>query len=65
MKWISVKDEIPPLEGNFYFMNENGLEGNAYWHNGTQKFCIEIGEQGLIYTGRITHWMPLPKPPKV
>lgn len=59
MKWISVKDELPAIgepvlvfddasDMMFGFMSSDG-----YW--------LETGSE---LPCNVTHWMPLPKPPK-
>lgn len=58
--WISVKDELP----------EVGVAVLTTTQNGTQRVgCYEDGwwladSPDLVRMGSITHWMPLPQPPK-
>jgi hypothetical protein len=79
MEWISVKDELPIVnieDGDFktskkviaFFRNKE-----HYWcESVTLKLWCEDDEPEWYYdydseivTGnKITHWMPLPKPPK-
>lgn len=59
--WISVEDELPKLnsgmvivatyKGDIDFM----IFSNSGWHNSKRWCCVK---------GVITHWMPLPLPPK-
>ena len=59
--WISVEDELPKLnsgmvvvatyKGDIDFM----IFSNSGWHNSKRWCCVK---------GVITHWMPLPQPPK-
>ena len=71
MEWISVKDripndEIPVLVTYKSFVNDELLsdmiaaksKGKWYWWDGTP-LCIS--DEVLV---EITHWMPLPEPPK-
>lgn len=62
MNWISVKDDLPPY-------GQPVIVCRPY-----SKDCLKV-EQGYrdlgdwwwVYgtlTKRVTHWMPLPKPPK-
>ena len=71
-EWISVKDKLPPynhdvlvyrpdmamkiLVDNYY---EYYGEDDAEWHEGWAKYGKDIHNNPLI-----THWMPLPHPPK-
>lgn len=61
MRWISVKDRIPPIDGVdfkeyivFETMNNKvhhdyfGVAGGGFWNN---------------YHQFVTHWMPMPEPP--
>lgn len=60
MKWISVKDKLPPENEWLYFGNSKGqmvtwgiyLEGKFV--NPDLNYSEIIG---------ISHWMPLPEPP--
>ena len=71
-EWISVKDKLPPhnhdvlvyrpdmamkiLVDNYYgYCGEDDAE----WHEGWAKYGKDIHNNPLI-----THWMPLPQPPK-
>lgn len=78
MKWISVKDRLPEKDGA-YIINEafthtnqisiarwtsdyksyfnERLNGRAVWY----RYSSECGDYEII---RVTHWMPLPEPPK-
>ena len=71
-EWISVKDKLPPhnhdvlvyrpdmamkiLVDNYYGYYG---EDDAEWHEGWAKYGKDIHNNPLI-----THWMPLPQPPK-
>ena len=59
-KWISVKDRLPEI-GQFVDIY-NSWEGRVpvvrYEGEG------DWSSQYMNWTGRATHWMPLPKPPK-
>lgn len=61
MEWISVKDELPKKECiAIGYQNEMiiGWIGN----NGIYGFVCESDGEQLT---DVTHWMPLPEPPKV
>ena len=59
-KWISVEDELPPV-GEKVLVRANNVTLVAFidcedvWHRGTITFRLP---------GAVTHWMPLPEPPK-
>lgn len=69
-KWISVNDRLPEKKG-FYLVN---VEDRVASH---QRGSVEIGEcfstvkqvnkklqEGIKFHDYVTHWMPLPEPPK-
>ncbi len=64
MNWISVKDAMPELAGH-YLCN---LESEPELTSQTRKYIevrFIIGNISSVRIGeRITHWMPLPEPPK-
>lgn len=68
-KWISAEDEMPHAEygesDNVLTVAENGLVEVLYFDGGC--WCYPTGET-VPYKApswRITHWMPLPEPPRV
>ena len=73
-EWISVKERLPEKDGWYlvyaprYWGNSKiyGLDGLAYSnfkHNYKDHWGIERGTvRG--WPGIVTHWMPLPDPPK-
>lgn len=62
MNWISVKERLPDRDetvlchsnknGGYYFIGYIGYRSGAW--------C----ECGAMHIGDVTHWMPLPEPPK-
>ena len=71
-EWISVKDKLPPhnhdvlvyrpdMAMKILVDNYAGYYGedDAEWHEGWAKYGKDIHNNPLI-----THWMPLPQPPK-
>lgn len=70
MEWISVKDRLPEKDG-WYLVFAPGYRGNRriygsrgmaysnFKHNYKEHWGIERGWGGMV-----THWMPLPEPPK-
>ena len=67
-KWISVEDEMPHAEygesDNVLTINRVGICKVLYFDGGC--WCYPTGEPVSFGNPRwrITHWMPLPEPPK-
>lgn len=78
MTWISVSDRLPKkgkwiscrLESGETILAKAdifGLGGRGHWYISSEE-GIDTGVSKKIYTSYwtdVTHWMPLPKPPKV
>jgi len=62
MKWINVKDELPPNEteciGYFEQPYRGKIKVNEVWFTNNKWYW------DLDLIENITHWMPLPEPPK-
>ena len=59
-EWISVEERLPETEGKYLVCTANGNigVGNFIDYYGTGKrLCFD--------TWAVTHWMPLPEPPKM
>ena len=63
MKWISVKDRLPEEKVNCIVHYQNSYcDNDGYWAIG---FCCYDGEKFQFDPAyKVTHWMPLPEPPK-
>lgn len=81
MKWISVKEKLPPHDGSaFLGFDPDKEEGEKiyvliyipekkyskalygrFWIQ--EEYYQEASGEGY-FTWKITHWMPLPSPPK-
>jgi hypothetical protein len=64
MKWIRVEDELPPLKTYVigYVVNLFGRGKNyviEVYFSDQQKWLMEENYECVV-----THWMPLPEPPK-
>ena len=64
-KWIPVSDS-PKERGCYLVTVRHWLDGKpvvreAYWNSADWLSCYKKGEE---ITPRVTHWMPLPEPPK-
>jgi len=72
-KWISVKERRPDrlnkglrgFSGDVLVFGQGGMT-LAYYNFELEKWMDEIDpkESPLTYMGEITHWIPLPEPPK-
>ena len=61
-KWIPVTERLPEKDGAFITAySKGGVSQNWYmpFHHGGGKWY-----QNSEDTGEVTHWMPLPQPPK-
>jgi hypothetical protein len=59
-KWISVTERLPEND-TYVNVATDGVVAQAYWHN--DKFYA-FTAIGVATVGGVTHWMPLPQPPK-
>lgn len=62
MDWISVKDRLPDEDATYlvYGRNGYGIVFAIYYGDGEWLTCEDLTN----ITRFVTHWMPLPKPPK-
>jgi hypothetical protein len=59
-EWIPVTERLP--ENDTYILaTTDGVVVSAYWHN--DRFYA-FTANGVATVGCVTHWMPLPQPPK-
>ena len=59
-KWISVDERLPELRERVILFDNNGF-GLVTGRRGTAEWYLE-GDLDL--NANITHWQPLPEPPK-
>lgn len=57
--WVSVKDRLPEDYQKVLCLFESGTMEVSF-RASVKGFCYE----GFKQTGKVTHWMPLPEPPK-
>ena len=66
-EWISVKDRLPEYSNDGFadavLVTDGFVQHMAYFVGGEWRFA-ESGEIKEPIWYRITHWMPLPQPPK-
>lgn len=61
-RWIPVTERLPERKGRYLCVKRIGKSGSAYiqiMNGDSYGFSMEH-----IYTDDVTHWMPLPEPPK-
>ena len=65
-QWISVEDKIPELHESVIIFKPSDFPDKVYvgWLSENNKWCEEDGPDGIIFPDKVSHWMPLPKPPK-
>lgn len=62
MTWISVKDALPKIDGDYLSFAKCPKTGLTQVFQ--RRFLIEIGFIPSEHNKMITHWMPLPNPPE-
>ena len=62
-EWISVNDRLPEEKANCIVYYQHAYcDNDGYWAIG---ICFNDGEKFQINPAyKVTHWMPLPEPPK-
>ena len=62
-EWISVDDRLPEEDGYYLCCIKSSLFPDRVYIDILE--CDKGSfEEGHIYTDTVTHWMPLPEPPK-
>ena len=69
-EWISVKERLPDKDG-FYLVAYNEYEWGIACKRATISMRFRTGKEAGVPKGficdagrAVTHWMPLPEPPK-
>lgn len=80
MDWISVKDRMPEKPGHYLICTSinywrggcwdtNSSDGTTEGYAGTTMSVLDCyfdntHDWNRVWNNRVTHWMPLPEPPK-
>lgn len=62
-EWISVEGELPK-EGDKVLLYSGIYGSPCFWFASRVRDRIFRNECGWERDGEVTHWMPLPEPPK-
>lgn len=63
--WVSVKDRLPEPEENVIIWTKTGCMKYAQYHeDGSVNPWYVYEDNARAWTNVISHWMPLPEPPK-
>lgn len=65
MNWIKCSDKLPPKKGKYIIYRDIKYVTTS-WFNDEKKFEYESGccDTYEYNDNEVTHWMPLPEPPK-
>ncbi len=63
-KWISIKEELPKQCVSVLVFSECGISLGWIESAPTEDPVFYVQEFGAFVPENITHWMPLPEPPK-
>ena len=58
-RWISVEDRLPEESGHYCVMIKDATRSTELYYSNSDKTWFDNDEEYAV-----THWMPLPEPPK-
>ena len=64
MNWISVKDRLPDVGKEVLTYGSDGIKADSYAFQSTISDKPVFEGDHNEYNYGVTHWMPLPEPPK-
>jgi len=64
MEWISVKDRLPENEESIIIFDGREVFSGIYINGYFRNHDCEGLAFGPLENKNVSHWMPLPKPPK-
>ena len=66
MEWMSIKDKLPKRNKAVLILTDYGKMATAYLNTRKHPSWGWVDWMRSEHTyGSVTHWMPLPEPPKV
>jgi hypothetical protein len=64
MQWISVQERYPKDKQKVLTIDSDGVIDIYYYDINYPWFFYKPAFNGVLRVGHVTHWMPLPEPPK-
>ena len=63
-QWISVEDRLPEIDQEVLIRTNEGLYDIAQFTGADRFWTLERNPSAWVTATGVTHWMPLPEPPK-
>ena len=63
-KWVSVEERLPDIDAEVLIYTDEGLYDVAQYSGGERFWTLERNPVCWVTASGVTHWMPLPEPPK-
>jgi hypothetical protein len=63
-EWISVEERLPKKSGSYFVRVQNGLLVAIHYSAKHEAFNASDFSDRCDFAIPVTHWMPLPEPPK-
>ena len=63
-QWISVKDRLPDESEEYLVFSKRGYRSVLDYSTRHKEFNAKDTEKEPLHAIEVTHWMPLPEPPK-
>lgn len=66
MEWVCISDELPEFHKEilFYVDGQLAVMKGAFYRNNHKFKSYGKYTEAAFYKDEVTHWMPLPEPPK-
>lgn len=63
-RWISVEERLPDIDAEVLICTDEGLYDVTQYSGGERFWTLERNPDCWVTALGVTHWMPLPEPPK-
>jgi hypothetical protein len=63
MKWINIKDQLPPKETPVLVYYDKYMDVMEFWYDDDEGKHIFFNPPHPLVE-EVSHWMPMPKPPE-